>query len=217
MLNQALVPGALQHPLAVDAAAVVFDADQNRTGFMLGAQRELARRGFASGHTLSRWLQAVVERIAHQVHEWVSNFFDHRFVQLGLTAHNLKVDLFAQAAGGVAHHAAKAAEGFAHRHHAQAQRAVANFFDQVVHVQVGLDQRHVACFARQQVGTGPGNHQFAQQVDHRVKPVSLHADEAVFFATGLFGFLLLVQGGFHHRRRDPSLGLKEIADFGLLP
>ena len=43
---------------------------------------------------------------------------------------------------------------------------------------VGLDQRALARLARQQRGAGAGDHQFAQQVDHGVEPVGLHADEA---------------------------------------
>jgi hypothetical protein len=47
-------------------------------------------------------------------------------------------------AGGVAHHAAKAREGLADRHHAQLQRAVADLLDQAADLLVGLDQRPLA-------------------------------------------------------------------------
>ena len=211
LLHQAPVPGALQHPVAVDAAAIVFNADQNAAGFMLGTQDQFARRRLARGQPLLRRLQAVVERVAHQVHQRVGNFLDHRLVQLGIAAHDLEIDFFAQAGGGVTHHAAKAAEGFAHRHHAQAQGAVANFFNQAVHVQVGLDQAGLTGLAGQQRGARAGNHQLAQQVDHRVQPVGLHADVALLAGRVVTDFLLFAQCGFHHLRGHASLGLQQTA------
>jgi hypothetical protein len=168
-----------QHLVALDAAAVVADADQDAARLVAGRQRQPALGRLAGGQSLLGRLQAVVQPVAHQVHQRVGDALDHRLVEFGLAADDLQRDVLAELGGGVAHHAAEAREGLADRHHAQLQRAVADFLDQPADLLVGLDQRAAAGLAGQQRGAGAGDHQLAQQVDHGVEPVGLHADEAV--------------------------------------
>ena len=72
----------------------------------------------------------MVHGVAHQVHQWVADFFDQRFIQLGFAAANHQADFLAQLVADVAHHAVEAVEGFADLHHAQLQGAVADIFHQ---------------------------------------------------------------------------------------
>ena len=100
-----------------------------------------ALRRLAGGQALLGRLQAVVQRVAHQVHQRVGDALDHRLVQLGVAADDLQRDVLAELGRGVAHHAPEAREGLADRHHAQLQRAVADVLDQAADLLVGLDQR----------------------------------------------------------------------------
>jgi hypothetical protein len=123
--------------------------------------------------------QAVVEAVAHQVHQRVGDALDHRLVELGVAALDLQRHVLAQLGSGVAHHAPEAREGLADGHHAQLQCAVADFLDQPADLLCWPRSARVARLTRQQRRAGAGDHQFAQQVDHGVEPVGLHADEAV--------------------------------------
>jgi len=76
-------------------------------------------------------------------------------------------------------------------------------------VQVSFDQASLSGLARQQGGASPGNDQLAQQIDHRVKPVGLHADIAIFTRCVVPDFLLLAQRGLHHLVGNACLGLQQ--------
>ena len=215
-LHQTPVPGPLQHAFAVDATAVVLDTDQDGAGLVACAQGQVAQGRLARLQARLRRLQPVVQSVAHQVHERVGNLLHHGLVQLGLTAQDVELHFLAQTGGGIAHHALEAVEGLTHRHHAQAQGAVADLFDQPVHVLVGfgqgLQQRlqriGLQVFKGRQgrAGAGTGNHQLAQEVDHRVQAIGLHTDEAALIAGLLVAdFLLLAQGRLHQLGCDTGL------------
>ena len=58
--------------------AVVLDADQDAAGVVAGGERCIgAAARLAGGLTLGRCFHAVVQRVAHQVHERVADVLDH--------------------------------------------------------------------------------------------------------------------------------------------
>ena len=62
-------------------------------------------------------LEAVVERVAHEVHERVAERVDDGAVELGVLAHELEVDLLAHLGREVAHEPREAQEDGLHRDH----------------------------------------------------------------------------------------------------
>ncbi|MNN93200.1 hypothetical protein D3C81_2116030 [compost metagenome] len=72
----------------------------------------------------------MIHRVAQQVHQGVADLFHDGLVQLGVGTADLQIYIFAQFEADIAHHTLEAVKSVADRHHAQAQRAVADFLDQ---------------------------------------------------------------------------------------
>ena len=73
--------------------------------------------GLAGRVALLRRLEAVVERVADEVHERVAERVDHGAVELGVLAHELQVDLLAELGREVAHEPREAQEDGLDRDH----------------------------------------------------------------------------------------------------
>jgi hypothetical protein len=81
-------------------------------------------------------------------------------------------------------------------------------------------QRPLAGLPRQHRRAGAGDHQFAQQVDHRVQPVGLHADEALVLEHrrgAAVARLLLLVSAHHHLRAEAADGFQHLAQAGCRP
>ena len=186
----------MEHALAVDAAAVVADADQDAAGIVAGSDLERASCRFACGEALLAGLDAMIHRVANQMHQRVGDALDHRLVEFGLGTCNLEMNLLAEFGSQVMDHAPESPEGLADLHHAHLQRAVADFFDQATELVARFDQLRIADLLREQPGAGAGNHEFAQQIDDVVEPVGPHAHIAgivaltAFAAGALIGALI---------------------------
>ena len=74
-------------------------------------------------------LDAVIDAVAHQVHQRIADLLQHGLVELGLLAGDLQPDLLAEARRQVAHQAREAAEHRAHRQHAHAHDAFLQLAD----------------------------------------------------------------------------------------
>ncbi len=105
-----------------------------------------ARGGLAGSDARFRLLDAVVDAVAHQVHQRVADALEHRLVELGLLARELEVDLLAEPLRDVAHQTREAAEGEADRQHAHPHDALV----QLAHVALELCEP-----AAQLLGGGP--------------------------------------------------------------
>ena len=97
-------------PGRVDAAAVVAHGDDHVAAGVAGGDLERAGRRLAGGDALLRRLEAVVERVAHEVHERVAERVDDGAVELGLLADELELDLLAELRREVADEAREAQE-----------------------------------------------------------------------------------------------------------
>ena len=109
---------ALRATLArVDAAAVVAHGDDHVAAGVAGGDLQRARGRLARRDALLRRLEAVVERVADEVHERVAERVDHGAVELGLLAHELELDLLAELRREVAHEPREAQEHGLDRDH----------------------------------------------------------------------------------------------------
>src|SRR5690606_41493165 len=94
--------GLAQDALAVEAAAVVADLDDDVRALVGGAQAQRAGFVLACGTTLVGPFQAGVDGVAHPVHQRVGDLLGHALVQFGGLAVGAPPRLLAPARGGVA-------------------------------------------------------------------------------------------------------------------
>src|SRR5437879_2964921 len=85
---------------------------------MIGAQGDFAGFRLSSGAALGGMLDAVSDRITHEVDERIGNLLDDVVVQLGFAAGEIKLDLFAGGGGSIPYRARQARIEGADGHHA---------------------------------------------------------------------------------------------------
>jgi len=154
----------------------------------------------------------VVDGVAHQVHERVADLLDHGLVELGVGAADDELDLLAELARDVAHHAREAVEDLADRRHAQAQRAVAHILDQTQQVGGDLVQRAAVGALGLELGGRAGDHQLAHLIDERIEPVGRHLDALGLAVAAPVRRLLLAERGLDHARLHGGLVDQQLAD-----
>ncbi len=187
-------------PGRVDAVAVVPDLDHDAAAGVAGGDRQRAGGRLAGRDSLLRRLEAVVERVADEVDEWVAEGVDDGPVELGLAAEEFQLDLLAEFHREVSHKAREAHEHdvdrdhpHLHDHRLQRLRAARQVLDGVV--QLGpLDVR------RQRLHGRPVDDELAHQVHQRVEPLGVDANSARVMACARGGLrAAAVRGG---RSRD---------------
>ena len=87
-----------QDLFAVQATAVVGHFDDDMPALVRGGQGQRAGRWLAGRLALLRQLQAVVDGVAHQVHQRIGDLLDQPLVQFGAFAQGAQGDLLAQTA-----------------------------------------------------------------------------------------------------------------------
>ena len=185
--GHALLAGLGEDLVAGQAFAVVIDLDHDAAALVVGGQAYGAVLGLAGGEALGRHLDAVVDTVADDVGERVGEFLDHALVQLGVLALEDQLDLLAQLAGGVAHHAGEAVEDEADRQHADRHHRFLQLAGVVFQLAEGLvdlfEDRRVE--AGGELGEhGLGDHQFADLIDQAVDLFHADADRAGFTVAG---------------------------------
>ena len=94
-----LLDGLMLDAFGVDAAAVVADFDVDLAALVIGPQPDAAVARLAGrGAALGRF-DAMVDGVAHQVRQRVTDRLDQSLVQLGLTALGLQADFLAELPG----------------------------------------------------------------------------------------------------------------------
>ena len=99
--------------LAIEAAAVVGDFDDDAAGVVEGIERDPARGRFSPFAPQFGGFDAVVERVADEVHQRVADFLDDGFIEFGLAAVDDEFDVLAQFLGNVADDPVEAVVGTA--------------------------------------------------------------------------------------------------------
>jgi len=119
-IDQALLACLGAQLFRINAGAVVLHLDADVVAFLLRRQAHMAHTRLALGFAQVGHFHAVVDGVAHQVHQRVSQRFDQVAVELGLGADQLQVHFLLQRAGDVAGHLREAREHLADRLHAGA-------------------------------------------------------------------------------------------------
>lgn len=180
-VDQALVAGDFAQALRVDAGAVVLDFDTDVVAFLLRRQTHMAATRFAGGFA-QRWrFDAVVDGVAHQVHQRVCQGFDQVAIQFRFGADQFQLHFLGQGTRHIAGHLGEAGEYLAHRLHAGAHdRGLQACGGDVQRADCAV-QFFVAQAGAQGLQAVARKHQFADQVDDGVQALGIHAH-------GLFGF-----------------------------
>ncbi len=176
---QAALGGLGQDPLAVQAATVVADLNDDMPALVRGGEGNRAGLFLAGGAAGVGHFQAVIDRIADQVHQRIGDAFDQALVQFGALAERAQAHLLAEPGGQVADQAREAAEHRVHRQHAHADHRFLQIAG-VAFQQVQAGEQAFALAGIQQAGHllehRLGDHQFADQVDQAVDLVDADAD-----------------------------------------
>ena len=104
--------------MAIDAAAVVGHRDDDVAAGVAGGDAHGPGRRLAGGLALGGRLEAVVERVAHEVHERIAERVDDGPVELGVLADELELDVLAELGREVADEPREAQEHRLHGDHA---------------------------------------------------------------------------------------------------
>ena len=116
--DHAAVDSLLPNAVAVQPRTVVADLDVDLSAFMEGPQNEAPGRVFPCLDPGFRKLDPMVDGIANQMGQRVLDGLDDGFVEFGLFAFHLDVDLLAAAEGNVAHGAGELTPNIANGLHA---------------------------------------------------------------------------------------------------
>ncbi len=180
-VDQALVAGDFAQPLGVDAGTVVLNFDADVVAFLLRGQTYVTTARLAGGFAQGRGLDAVVDRVAHQMHQRVGQGFDQITVQFCLGADQFQLHFLGQGARDIASHLGEAREHLADRLHAGAHdRGLQTRGGDIQHADRAIEF-FVAQAGTQGLETIARQHQFADQVDDGIQALGVHAH-------GLFGF-----------------------------
>src|SRR5262249_11844918 len=210
--DQAALEGALEDALAVQAAAIVGNLDRDAAGVVIGIQIQPARGGLAALASLRRGLDAVIDRVPHEVQQRIGDLFHHRLVELGLRSGEDDLHFLAELAAEVAGHAGEAAEGLADRHHAQLERPVAHFLDHLAHRRGGLYRVAVTGSPRGQGGPRARDDELPDQGDQLVELVGANADEAALDRLAPPDQVLLLERGVHQLALHRALADEDLSD-----
>src|SRR3569623_1691158 len=210
--DEAVVDGLLQDSVLVETAAVVGNFDDDAAGVVVGVEPQLSFYRLAVRAPHVGGFDAVIARVAHQVHERIADLFHHGFVEFGFRAGDDELDVFADFLADVAHHALEAAERLADLYHAQLQRAVADFLHQARERRGGILQHAVAGTLREQMGGGPGDDELAHVFNVGVELIGLNANQAAFLGLLLTTLFLFFYRRIHHRLVDYALADQNMAE-----
>ena len=163
--------GALAQRREVHAGAVVADGDADRVLLAGRLDEQAADFRLARGDAHLRRLEAVVDRVAHQVDERIVEAVEDRAVELELGARERDLHALADARGHLACDTRQVLHHAQQRRGAQRERASLEFADDAVHLVEAAREARVLTDA---VGLG-GGAQLAGGEDH----LADRAEEAV--------------------------------------
>src|SRR5581483_1834991 len=120
----------------IEAAAIIAYLHGDVAAAVRGVEVHGPLSGLTRRSAHFRGLDAVIEAVAHEVHQRIADLLQHRLVELGLLAGELELDLLAEALREIAYHAREAAEDEADGQHPYAHDA----FLQLAYVAFELSQ-----------------------------------------------------------------------------
>ncbi len=177
--DQALLDGLGDELLAIQTAAVVANLDNDAVALVEGVERDLPDLRLARGAALVRRLDAVIDRVADHVHEWIGDLLNDVLVELGLLAADDEFDLLAGLAGHVPDEATHLLEGGADGHHAHRHRGFLDVADDLGDLRDVSGQLLVGADNLAQADHRLGDDEFTDRVHQRVELRRVHADRVI--------------------------------------
>ncbi|MNL38197.1 hypothetical protein D3C87_1603930 [compost metagenome] len=116
----------------------------------------------------------MVAGVADKVHEWISQAFDHRLVDLCAFALGLQLDLFARFPRQVMDQTAEPTKKLGDRHHSQDHHRIAKFSGKTFDILRNRAQKNIDAATRQLRKAGLGNDEFTDPIHQLVKSFSRH-------------------------------------------
>ena len=176
-LDQAALQRLGQDALAFEATAVVTHFDDDAADSWKALSRTLPRRACAGEPLLGR-LDAMVNGVAHQMEQRVADLRPRSCPAPCPSPEISSVMSLPSLARHVMDHALELGEGGADLDHAQLQRAGTRPAPGRPGAG-GFDELAVFAFARQQLGAGTRDDEFADQGDQLIEAVGIDADGAM--------------------------------------
>ncbi len=121
--QQAALHGLLANLREVDAAAIVANFDDDLRALVIRVEINRAARGFAGGDAVFGAFDAVIDGVAHDVHQRLGERVENALVEIGVLAGEVESDVFAALLGDVANEARETAEQLLDGHHANLEHA----------------------------------------------------------------------------------------------
>lgn len=132
--------------------------------------------GLLQFRTLVRRLNAVVDRVAHEVHQRLDQGINRSAVELGVVALELKINFLAELIREVAHEAWEPGKSSVDRHHAHAHDHVLDRLRSASQLaDCGL-QLQVVGFERELLNARAAHHQLTDHVQKRVQARGFNAN-----------------------------------------
>ncbi len=176
--DQAALNGFGEDTFAVESAAVVGDLDHHQPGLMLRLEQQARGGGLAVALPVFGTFDAVIERVAHHVHQRIGELFDDGAVEFDIVALRFHHDVLAELAREIAHETLHAAEQRSDGHQAHCHRGL---------LQLRRDARKLLDVALQARIAHAGklgivayhrfrNHHFACHIHQIIELGGVHAD-----------------------------------------
>ncbi|MNF33930.1 hypothetical protein D3C84_147610 [compost metagenome] len=202
LVQQALFHGLGAQHVGVHALAVIGDRQEDMIAFLLGRQHHLAAARLAGGLAFLGGFDAMVDGVAHQVHQRIGQRLDQVLVEVGFFADQLQIDLFLQAARQIADQAREAAEDLLDRLHARLHHRRLQIRGDHVKVGDGLGHGLIGAVGAQAHQAVTHQHQLADHVHDLVQARGIDPHGGFRFA----GRWRLVDGCGGRRFRRGNLG-----------
>ena len=170
----------------IDAAAIVADFDDDLRALMVGVEINRAARGLARGEAFVGGLDAVVDGVAHEMHQRLAERIENAFVEISVLAGNVQGHVLAALLGDVANDARKAAEKLLDGHHANFQDAFVKFIENARLKAHGVGELCAERIARmalvefreRAMEHGLADNQFADEIHDGIDAAGIDAESA---------------------------------------
>ena len=172
--DQAPGHGLLANSFDVDPASVVRDFDRHPPALIECSQREPPDARLAGCQPNLRGLDAVVDRVANQMRERITDAFDERAVEFRISPVDRELNLLPTVDCEVTNRPRKSAEDMVHRLHAGLDgRLLKGVRHRVDPLGDGEHGRVVGLDAPELVA---GQHEFADEIKDRGQEIDVHPD-----------------------------------------
>ena len=174
--NHALLDRLAADLARINARAVIRDHDDDVVPLMPRDETDFTDARLSLFLACIRALNAVVERVAQEVHDRIADLVDNGTIQLGLLTLDREVDLLAEFLGYVAHHSGEAVEHRTDRDHADLHNNILQIARHTVHLLKRLHEiAHAMCLADLLEADFIDN-QLTHKVHERIELLDVHAD-----------------------------------------